>query len=91
MALIVDEEYLHNREANNWVQEYYNGIVSSDDIFPTFKEAPSWLRCLTINEAKRIQTFPDEYVFCGAKTNIYKQIRNTVPCEMAKAVAKAVV
>ncbi len=90
MTLIVDEEYLQNRKANNWVQEYYNGVVSGD-IIPEFKEAPSRLRRLTINEAKRIQTFPDEYVFCGAKTSIYKQIGNAVPCEMAKAVAKAVV
>ena len=33
---------------------------------------------------------PFTYEFCGAKTNIYKQIGNAVPCEMAKTVACAV-
>lgn len=90
MTLIVDEEYLHDQTANNWIQEYYDKLVSGE-IKPAFAEAPSRLRRLTINETKRIQTFPDEYIFCGAKTNVYKQIGNAVPCEMAKSVASAVV
>ena len=90
MTLIVDEEYLHNAEANNWIQEYYDKLVSKE-ITPHFAEAPSRLRRLTINETRRIQTFPDDYVFCGAKTNVYKQIGNAVPCNMSRAVAKALV
>lgn len=88
MTLIVDEVFLHNRNANNWIQEYYDGLVSGR-VIPEFKEAPRRLRRLTINETKRLQTFPDDYYFSGAKTNIYKQIGNAVPCEMAKSVAKA--
>lgn len=88
MTLIIDEEYLLNPSANNWIQEYYDKLVSGE-IKPKFEEAPGRLRRLTINETKRIQTFPDEYEFCGAKTNIYKQIGNAVPCEMAKSVAGA--
>lgn len=90
MTLIVDEEYLHNPYANNWIQEYYDKLVSKE-IVPKFAEAPSRLRRLTINETRRIQTFPDNYEFCGAKTNVYRQIGNAVPCNMAKAVASAVV
>ena len=60
-------------------------------ITPEFEEAPSRLRRLTINEAARIQTFPDDYVFCGTKGHIYTQIGNAVPCNMAEAVAKAIV
>ena len=89
MTLIVDDEYLHDPTANNWIQEYYDKLVSGE-IKPSFAEAPSRLRRLTINETRRIQTFPDEYVFCGAKTSVYKQIGNAVPCEMAKSVASAV-
>lgn len=89
MTLIIDEEYLLNPDANNWIQEYYDKLVSGE-IKPVFAEAPDRLRRLTINETKRIQTFPDNYEFCGAKTNIYKQIGNAVPCEMAKTVACAV-
>lgn len=90
MTLIVDEEYLHDKNANNWIQEYYDKLVSKE-VVPHFAEAPSRLRRLTINETRRIQTFPEEYVFCGAKTNVYKQIGNAVPCNMAKAVASALV
>lgn len=89
MTLIVDEEFLHNKDANNWIQEYYDKLVSKE-IEPHFAEAPERLRRLTINETRRIQTFPEEYVFCGAKTSVYKQIGNAVPCNMAKAVANAV-
>lgn len=46
---------------------------------------------MNINEARKIQTFPDDYVFCGSKTNVYKQIGNAVPCEMAKTIATAVI
>ena len=30
MTLIVDEEFLHNPNANNWIQEYYEKLVSHE-------------------------------------------------------------
>ncbi len=75
---------------DNWIQNYYDKLVNGE-IIPQFAEAPSRLRRITINEARRIQTFPDNYVFCGAKTSVYKQIGNAVPCEMAKTIATAVI
>ena len=51
----------------------------------------SGLTCATIREAVKIQSFPDDYVFCGNKGKIYTQIGNAVPCKMAEAVAKAVI
>jgi len=89
MTLIVDEEYLLNPNADNWIQDYYEKLINKE-VTPHFAEAPSRLRRLTINETKRLQTFPDDYIFCGAKTNIYKQIGNAVPCEMARTIAVAV-
>lgn len=89
MTLIVDELFLHDKTSDNWIQNYYNKLISGE-IIPEFKEAPSRLRRLTINETKRLQTFPDEYIFCGAKTSIYRQLGNAVPCELAKALALAV-
>lgn len=58
MTLIFDEEYLHNPNADNWIQNYYDKLVSGE-ITPEFREAPSRLRRMTINEARRIQTFPE--------------------------------
>ena len=90
MTLIVDEEYLHNPNADNWIQDYYDKLVSGE-IVPEFKEAPARLRRLTINETKRLQTFPDDYIFKGSKSSIYKQLGNAVPCELAYTIAKAVI
>ncbi len=90
MTLIVDEDYLQDPQADNWIQEYYNKLASGK-VIPKFEEAPARLRRLTINETRRLQTFPDDYCFCGAKTNVYRQIGNAVPCEMAKTIAKAVI
>ena len=58
---------------------------------PEFKDAPSRLRRITIKEAAKIQTFPDNYIFCGNKGKVYTQIGNAVPCKLAEAVARAVI
>lgn len=86
----VDEEYLYGNADTDWVVTYHKGLLDGT-ITPEFKEAPKRLRRITIKEAAKIQTFPDEYVFCGNKGMIYTQIGNAVPCKLAEAVAKAVV
>lgn len=48
-------------------------------------------RQLTVREAARIQTFPDEWIFCGSKTAQGRQVGNAVPVKLAEAVAFAVV
>jgi len=87
---IVDEEYLFGETESDWVVEYHQGLQNGK-IKPIFKEAPSRLRRITIKEAAKIQTFPDNYIFCGNKGRIYTQIGNAVPCKLAEAVALAVV
>lgn len=52
---------------------------------------PDETRPFTTREYARIQSFPDEWVFEGAVTNIYKQIGNAVPVEMAKAIGLAII
>ena len=47
-------------------------------------------RPITHREAARLQSFPDEFHFCGSKIEIAKQIGNAVPPLMAAHVAEAV-
>jgi len=50
---------------------------------------PRATRPLTIREYARIQTFPDEWNFCGPLTSQYKQIGNAVPVNFAYAVGRS--
>lgn len=86
----VDEDYLYGDANEDWVVDYHKKLQDGT-IAPEFNEAPSRLRRITIKEAARIQTFPDDYIFCGNKGKIYTQIGNAVPCKLAEAVAKATI
>ena len=85
----IDEEYLYGNAEKDWVIDYHKGLLDGS-IIPEFKEAPKRLRRITINEAARIQTFPNDYVFVGNKGAVYTQIGNAVPCKLAEVVANAV-
>ena len=52
---------------------------------------PIETRPLTIRESARIQTFPDEWEFSGAKSQQYKQIGNAVPVNLAWAVGNSLI
>ena len=47
-------------------------------------------RSITVREAARLQTFPDDYEFIGSQMEQYKMIGNAVPPAMSKILAEAV-
>ncbi|MEL7981629.1 DNA cytosine methyltransferase [Vreelandella titanicae] len=74
------------------------GRMSWDDISPTLTTGctditkgryahPVQNRAITLREAARLQSFPDNYVFFGNASQVAMQIGNAVPPEMMRSIA----
>jgi DNA (cytosine-5)-methyltransferase 1 len=51
---------------------------------------PEQARSITVREAARLQSFPDDFEFLGSVGDQYKMVGNAVPPNLARAVAESV-
>ena len=49
------------------------------------------MRMLTTRECARLQTFPEDYVFVGSSSAVYRLLGNAVPVNLACEVAKSII
>lgn len=66
------------------ITTYFNRPGNGTNIHPNLD------RVLSVREAARIQSFPDDYYFYGNKKNKLNQIGNAVPPLMAYQIAKSI-
>jgi DNA (cytosine-5)-methyltransferase 1 len=76
------------------------GRMSWDEVSPTLTTGctditrgrfahPEQHRAITLREAARLQSFPDEYIFIGSAAEIATQIGNAVPPTMMNTIARS--
>ena len=67
-------------QPSNTVKENHGGV------FLHYKKN----RVMTPRELARLQSFPDDFIFKGSKSNILIQLGNAVPCKLSQAIAKEI-
>ena len=75
------------RARREWAELGVDGLGLANDPPPVnFIGMPR----LTIPMVARLQSFPDDWEFAGAKTHAYRQVGNALPVRLSFALAKAV-
>lgn len=78
------------------------GRMPWDDVAPTITARfdsftrgmfghPQQNRSISLREGALLQTFPEDFIFCGNKVEVARQIGNAVPVNMAKALGLQII
>lgn len=65
-------------------------VLTSPGMKQTDRCHPIEVRPFSYRENARIQTFPDNWRFCGKLSDKYKQVGNAVPVNLAKDIGKSI-
>lgn len=83
---IIDENEFFG-DKTSFIKDYHQNLMEGGPV-GTF--IPDFLRRMTIREAKAVQSFPDDYIFTGSKSAIYRQIGNAVPPQLSLVIAQSI-
>ncbi len=79
-----DIKFGQSLRINNWDRPSDTITATGPEIHPNRK------RRMSVRECARIQSFPDDFVFCGSLSKMYKQIGNAVPVLLAEQLASEI-
>ncbi len=65
-------------------------VLTNPGMKQTDRCHPLEVRPFSVRENARIQTFPDDWAFCGKLSSQYKQVGNAVPVNLAKEIGKEI-
>lgn len=78
--------FIHTFKRDRWDLPYYTIIQGGDRPFHPKVDRP-----LSINEGKRIQTFPDDFILPHDSARNWERIGRAVPPNLMKAIAKTLI
>lgn len=85
------EEYRNSRKFHvAWTRFASNKPAPTIDTGHRHHFHYKYNRVPTVRECARLQSFPDDFIFMGNKTQQFRQVGNAVPPLMAQAIAKQV-